>query len=151
MVKNIIIDASVIVKWYIDENDSDKAEIIKEQFINEKINIIIPTLLNFEVLNALKYSKLFDLDELNSVGESIENYGFNIIMIRDEIREKMIEFAINHNISIYDASYIALAEKFNTQLITADEKIVKKLPKNLKLLILNLKNYNEDQIISLSQ
>ena len=90
---------------------------------------------------------MFDLDELNSVGESIENYGFNIIMIRDEIREKMIEFAINHNISIYDASYIALAEKFNTQLITADEKIVKKLPKNLKLLILNLKNYNEDQII----
>ncbi len=90
---------------------------------------------------------MFNLDELNSVGESIENYGFNIIMIRDEIREKMIEFAINHNISIYDASYIALAEKFNTQLITADEKIVKKLPKNLKLLILNLKNYNEDKII----
>ncbi len=52
MVKNIIIDASVIVKWYIDENDSNKAEIIKEQFINEKIDIIIPTLLNFEVLNA---------------------------------------------------------------------------------------------------
>ncbi|QEE16157.1 type II toxin-antitoxin system VapC family toxin [Promethearchaeum syntrophicum] len=144
MVKNIIIDASVIVKWFIDENDSDKAEIIKEQFINEKINIIIPALLNFEVLSALKYSKLFNLEELNSVGESIENYGFNIIMIRDEIREKMIEFAINHDISIYDASYLALAEKFKTQLITADEKIIKKLPKNLKLLILNLKNYNKD-------
>jgi len=141
MVKNIVIDASVIVKWFIDENDSDKAEILKEQFISEKINIIVPTLLYYEVLNALKYSKLFKLDELNLVGESIENYGFNVIMIRDEIREIMVEFAINHDISIYDASYIALAEKFKTQLITADEKISKKLPKNMKMKIINLKNY----------
>ena len=141
MTKNIVLDASVIVKWFIDENDSDKAEIIKEQFINEKINIIIPSLLYYEVLNALKYSKLFKLDELNLVGESIENYGFNAVVIKDEIREKMVEIAINHDISIYDASYIALAEKFNTQLITADEKISRKLPKNLKALISNLKNY----------
>lgn len=141
MAKNIVLDASVIVKWFIDENNSDKAEIIKEQFINEKINIIIPSLLYYEVLNALKYSKLFKLDELNLVGESIENYGFNAVVIKDEIREKMVEIAINHDISIYDASYIALAEKFNTQLITADEKISRKLPKNLKALISNLKNY----------
>ncbi len=142
MAKNIVLDASVIVKWFIDENDSDKAEIIKEQFINEKINIIIPSLLYYEVLNALKYSKLFRLDELNLVGESIENYGFNAMVIKDEVREKMLEIAINHDISIYDASYIALAEKFNTQLITADEKISKKLPKNLRMHVLNLKNYN---------
>jgi len=141
MSRNIVIDASVIVKWFIDENESDKAEIIKEQFINEKINLIIPSLLYYEVLNALKYSKLFKLDELNLVGESIENYGFDVIEIKDEIREKMVEIAINHDISIYDASYIALAEKFKTQLITADEKISNKLPKNLKLLISNLKNY----------
>ena len=142
MATNIIIDASVITKWFIDETDSDKAEKIKEQFINEKINIIVPSLLNYEVLNALKYSKLFRLDELNLVGESIENYGFNVILIKDDVREKMVEIAVNHDISIYDASYIALAEKFNTQLITADEKISKKLPKNLKMLISNLKNYN---------
>ncbi len=141
MINNIVIDASVIVKWFIDENDSDKAEIIKELFINEKINIVVPSLLYYEVLNALKYSKLFRLDELNLVGESIENYGFDFIVIKDEIREKMVEIAINHDISIYDASYIALAEKFNTHLITADEKIAKKLPKDLKLLISNLKNY----------
>ena len=142
MVKNIVIDASVIVKWFIDEKDSDKAEKIKEQFINEEINLIIPSLLYYEVLNALKYSKLFKLDELNLVGESIENYGFNAVVIKNEIREKMVEIAINNDISIYDASYIALAEKFNTQLITADEKISKKLPKSLKILISNLKNYN---------
>ena len=141
MINNIVIDANVIVKWFIDENDSDKAEIIKELFINEKINIVVPSLLYYEVLNALKYSKLFRLDELNLVGESIENYGFDFIVIKDEIREKMVEIAINHDISIYDASYIALAEKFNAQLITADEKISKKLPKDLKLLISNLKNY----------
>ncbi|MCF2139244.1 MAG: type II toxin-antitoxin system VapC family toxin [Candidatus Lokiarchaeota archaeon] len=142
MIKNIIVDASVIVKWFIDENNSDKAEKIKEQFVNEEINIIIPSLLYYEVLNALKYSKLFNVRELNLVGESLENYGFDVFAIKDEIREKMVEISLNFDVSIYDASYIALADKFNTQMVTADEKFSKKLPKNLKHLILALKDYS---------
>jgi len=141
MVKKVVLDASVIVKWFIKENDSDKAEIIKEQFINEEISIIVPSLLFYEILNALKYSSLFNAEELSLAGASIENYGFNVIMIKGEIRERMVEISINHDISVYDASYIALAEKFNTYLITADEKISKKLPKNQKSQILILKNY----------
>lgn len=47
--------------------------------------------------------------------------------------------AESYNISIYDATFIALAQEFNCDFITADEKLGNKV-KNLKFVKL-LKNY----------
>lgn len=133
-----IIDANVIIKWYVDESDSELALSIRDQFINHELDLIVPPLLYFEVLNGLKYTGEFTKEELNIVAESLENYGFNIILPKNEIRLKMIEIAMDYEITIYDAAYVALAIEKKTQLYTADEKIKKKLPNELKQYILNL-------------
>lgn len=139
----IIIDASVVVKWFIEEIDSDKARFIRDKFIDGKIELIAPSLLYFEVLNALKYSKLFDPSELDDAGESLEKYGFNIITIKDEIRKHMINIAVNHEMSIYDAVYLSLSIGLGKIYCTADEKIIKKLPSTLKKNVKNLKQIEE--------
>jgi predicted nucleic acid-binding protein len=74
--KQIVIDANVVVKWFIEEGNSTKARILRDKFIGKEIKLITPSLLYFEVLNALKYSKLFNQAELNDAEESLENYGF---------------------------------------------------------------------------
>ncbi|MBS7288613.1 MAG: type II toxin-antitoxin system VapC family toxin [Candidatus Freyarchaeota archaeon] len=43
------------------------------------------------------------------------------------LAEKTIEIAMDENITIYDASYVALAAILNTKLYTADKKLVEKL------------------------
>ena len=128
----IVIDASVVVKWFIEEIDSDKARYLRDKFIDGKIELTVPTLLYFEVLNALKYSQLFDPSELDDAGESLENYGFKVITIKNEIREHMIKVAVDHDMSIYDASYLGLSIVLGKIFCTADEKIIKKLPSRLK-------------------
>ena len=139
---SVVIDASVMTKWYIQENLSDYAEKIREGYINGRITLLAPTLLPYEVLNALMYSNLFSNQELNIIGESLENYGISLIAITDNIRSTMVEIAKNHKISIYDASYIALAVENKIQFITADSKIRKKLPAKLKERIINLEEYH---------
>lgn len=139
----IIIDANVIVKWFIEEEGSDKARILQKRYIEGEIELIIPSLLFFEVLNALKYSKLFNQVELNDAGESLENYGFTVIAIKKKIRESMVKIAVEHDMSIYDASYIGLSIIVGCVLITADEKIIKKLPKNLQKHIKSLNQIDE--------
>ena len=139
----IVIDASVVVKWFIEENDSDKARFLRDKFIDGKIELIVPSLLYFEVLNALKYSQLFDLSELNDAGESLENYGFKVITIKKEIRKHMIKFAVDQEISIYDASYLGLSIGLGKILCTADEKIKKKLPSTLKKNVKSLKQVEQ--------
>ena len=138
--KEIVIDASVVVKWFIEEKDSDKARFLRDKFIDGKIELIAPSLLYFEVLNALKYSHLFDLNELDNAGESLENYGFNLIAIKNQIRKQMIKIAFEHEISIYDASYLGLSIGLGKLFCTADEKIIKKLPSVLKK---NVKSLNQ--------
>ncbi len=128
----IVIDASVVVKWFIEENESDKAKFLRDKFIDGQIELLIPSLLYFEVMNALKYSKLFDPSELNDAGESLENYGFKVITIKKEIRECMIKIAVDHDISIYDTSYLGISIALGKIFFTADEKIIKKLPSKLK-------------------
>lgn len=139
----IVIDASVVVKWFIEEIDSDKARFLRDKFIDGKIELIAPSLLYFEVLNALKYSQLFDRSELDDAGESLENYGFNVITIKDEIRKHMIKIAVDHEMSIYDASYLGLSIGLGKIYCTADEKIIKKLPSTLKKNVKNLKQVEE--------
>jgi predicted nucleic acid-binding protein len=137
----IILDANVITKWFITEENSDKALSIQKKYVDRKIEIIIPSLLYFEVLNTLKYSSLFDKSELKSVGESLEKYGFTISPIKGEIRDLMIEIAVEYELTIYDAVYVALGEGMGIPFCTNDEKIVKKLPSRLKKNIMILREY----------
>jgi len=141
--REIVIDASVVVKWFIEEKDSDKALLIRDSFIGGKVELYVPTLLYFEVLNALKYSQLFKPSDLEDAGESLENYGFKVITIKDEIRKHMINAAIDYDLSIYDASYLGLSIGLEMLLYTADEKIIKKLPLTLKKKVKSLKQVEE--------
>ncbi len=130
--KRFVIDASVIVKWFIEEGGSDKAEDIRVAFIKKEIELICPLLLQFEVLNALKYSGLFTKAELLVAAESIENYPFTLQVIKGEAQAKMVEIAVDHELSMYDAAYIALAITEKEVLVTADDKIGRKLPAGWK-------------------
>jgi predicted nucleic acid-binding protein len=118
----IVIDANLITKWYITEQNSDKAEILREKFVKKEFEIILSPLYKFEVLNALKYSNLFTQSELNSIGESLESYGFKVISIQNKIRENMVNILMDYDLTIYDASYVALATEMSCLFCTGDTK-----------------------------
>ena len=139
----LVIDASVVVKWFIEENDSEKAVLLRDKFIEGKVEFYVPSLLYFEVLNALKYSQLFDSSELNDAGESLENYGLKVVVIKNELRKNMIKIALEHGLSIYDASYLGLSIGLDKLFCTADEKIIKKLPLAFKQKVKSLNQIEE--------
>jgi len=122
----IVVDASVVVKWFVEEKYSKEALIIRDSFTEGLIDIIAPSLLYFEVLNALKYSGAFGEDELKKVARILEDYQFTIYELRGAYAEKAVEIAMRKGITIYDASYVALALIEETELYTADEKLLTK-------------------------
>ncbi len=141
----MVIDASVMAKWFIDEKNSFDAQALMEQYINGEILLFSPSLIYFEVLNALKYSKIFDIESLNLIGQTIDDYGIERIAITRNIRSMMIKISVNYDLSIYDASYVAIALEMDMKLITADRKIKKKLPSDLKKSIIDLCDYSPKQ------
>ena len=113
----------VVVKWFIEEKHSDKALGLRDRYINLEIELLAPELLPYEVLNALRYSKLFTLQEMRNIAQAVNLYGFKLYPLTGELAELTVEVAYANGLTIYDASYLALAIKNKTKLYTADKKL----------------------------
>lgn len=135
MARKAVVDASVVVKWFIKEEDTKQALALRDRFVEGSLKLIAPSLLHFEVLNAIRYSGVFNKKELKELAIAIGGYGFELHNLLEKFSEFTAEIALVRNLSIYDASYIALAEISKISLYTVDQKIVD----NCKLAI-HLKN-----------
>lgn len=55
--ETLVLDASVILKWYKEEENSDKTLEIRDKCIRGEIQISAPHLVLYEMANALRYSR----------------------------------------------------------------------------------------------
>lgn len=55
----MVLDASVILKWFLEENGSNKALKIKESHVAGTSTITTPDIVIYEVGNALRYEPEF--------------------------------------------------------------------------------------------
>ncbi len=80
----------------------------------------------FEVLNVLRSSRVYSKEELIGAVSSLELYGIDLWELRNEYGSRVAKVAIELDLSVYDACYVALAEIAKASLVTADEEIVSK-------------------------
>lgn len=135
MKKTIIIDASVVAKWLLPDENNLIADIIKKAFANREIAVAIPSLIFYEINNLLKsavLSKRISAKDSVDFYESFLNLNFTILWSK-ELLKNTLQKALDLNISSYDASYVALAEYLNIPFYTADEKLVEKIGSRLVL------------------
>ena len=136
----VVVDASVVVKWFVDEKNSDKAIRLRDRYVEGEISIVAPELIIFETLNALKYKRLFSMNELMKVAEALEAFSFTLYSLKDAYARKTIETAAENNITIYDASYVALAAIKNTTMYTADKKLITQLKQKYRRNVKNIED-----------
>ena len=125
MNESVVVDASLAVKWLVEEDDSDKAHAALESWVARDVTRIAPYLLPFEVANALHRRVL--RGELN-VGDGIRMIS-RLLTSRLElhqppelhVRALQLASQLNQN-AAYDAHYLALAESIGCELWTADER-----------------------------
>ena len=119
-----VIDASVMVKWFLHEQNSDIAVSLKDSFLKGEIGLIAPDLIILELANSLRYKKQKE-KEILLANKRIWELGIKLVRINDAIMSKTIENSIKYNITVYDALYITLAQIHGTFLITADRELYK--------------------------
>ncbi len=138
----VVLDASVVVKWFVEEEGSREALEIRDRYVEGEIQIIAPELITYEVLNALYYKRLFSEDELKLISEALEAYSFSLYPLRGEYAKKAVEVSYENDITLYDASYVALAIVRDTFTYTADERLIRKLGKVYRRYIRSLRSDN---------
>lgn len=144
--KGVVIDASVAAKWFIPEEDSDKASKILHSYVNGRIELYAPDLIIYEVANVLRYRPDISDETLTANLRSFFKLELNLIPPLPEILDAAITKAKRLDLSVYDACYVVVAEKLAANLITADTEIHEKCGGN-KLTFL-LKDLDEGWRIS---
>jgi predicted nucleic acid-binding protein len=119
----MVIDASVVLKWFMDEEDSDKANALKNLHLSGTSTITLPDIALYETGNALRYKNEFSSKEISRCFDDLEDLHLDIIAPYPEIAEITIEIARQNDITFYDAFYVALAKELGLQFITADKQL----------------------------
>jgi len=120
-----VVDASVIIKWYVPEGDYEAARAMR----TAETALAAPDLLFAETANIIW--KLVRRGEMTSsrgieIIDEIVTAPF-ITVSNQSLAQDALDLAIATGLSAYDASYVALAIRIDKILITADEKLVRKL------------------------
>ena len=123
----LILDASVAVKWFTMEPLRDKALIIRDKYVNGELDLEAPSLLYYEVANALRYNPRFGIEEVRSAVRALEDLAITIYDFKGELASRAVELAYRFGITVYAAAYVALAAIRNATLYTADKEVVVKV------------------------
>lgn len=133
--KQVVIDASVVLKWYLaDEKYGHAALGLLEDYLSDEVDILAPSILEYEVINGLIIAQKRGRIKEKMILQAIEGFVNLEISIRDLhlFYPKVLHFCRIFRLSAYDASYLALADEEGISLVTADQGLYNIVKKELK-------------------
>ncbi len=122
-----VVDASVGAKWFFSETGEEAASYLLQCLQRRKMKLIVPDFFYIEIGNVCR-NRVRKKEINSSAALAIMDHvaQFPIARYPDgDLWDVAFENAIQFDISVYDALYIALAEIYTVPLITADEVLVK--------------------------
>lgn len=119
------VDASVVVKWFLEEEFAEEARKLRNDHLAEAITVEAPAVLPFEVLNAARFSGALDRSELVRIADALEQASIPLYDLGGSLAAKALEVALETDLTVYDASYVALAQILDAPLYTADEEMLR--------------------------
>ena len=121
----VVVDASVAVKWLVEEEDSDRATSLVRLWDGGGVQMTAPYLMPFEVANALHRrvaSGELEVEMAASLMEQLESFG---IELHHPAGLHGIALRLANRLgqrASYDSHYLALAETLGCELWTADRQ-----------------------------
>lgn len=118
-----VVDASVVMKWFITEPDSGKALVFRERQLSGDIDLAAPDLLLYEVAHVLVRKKGFHTLEAQDAIDCLLGVGIDIVVPDRDLVCDAIRLANESGLSVYDACYAALAAQQGAELVTSDKQL----------------------------
>lgn len=124
--KRLVIDASVALKWFLrDEKYGDRAMGLLERFVRGEIDLVAPSLMVYEIINALGIAQRKGRIDEERVLASVSGFidlGITFVDVTG-LEARVLHFCRVYDRTAYDASYLAVAEQGSLVLITGDERL----------------------------
>lgn len=125
-----VVDASVVLKWFLRERESAAADLLLEKFLNDEVELLAPGLILVETASALwkraMVRKEISADEATLIYRDLLTLPLSVIP-SGTVADAALQIALKHKHSVYDAIYCALAIERHCDFVTADRTLANKL------------------------
>lgn len=126
----VCVDASLVAKWLIDEDDSPLALDVLERWIQQSTDMVAPILIDYEMGSVLRKVAARGLISADEARERL--HLLEVLPIRrlhpPFLLQRAWAIATRYGLyTIYDASYAALAEHLGVRLYTCDKAFISAL------------------------
>jgi predicted nucleic acid-binding protein len=125
-----VIDASVGIKLFVTEHLSERADALFAQLTAQPpTRLYVPDLFYSECANVLwKYVRRFGYPRADAQQAVADLVSLNLRRVPAlDLLTDALGIALSLNVTVYDASYLALADRLTAPLVTADESLARKL------------------------
>ena len=122
----IVVDSSVVIKWFVVEPFSTEARRILDEYATGALALHAPDLINAEVGNVVWKKHRFQglaAEDAQQIIDEYRNLTFVLTPTAD-LLDDAFRLAVTHERTVYDALYIALSVREQCHYVTADEKLV---------------------------
>jgi predicted nucleic acid-binding protein len=119
----VVVDSSVAYKWLSDVGEESVVE-AREMLDSAESGAMLlaaPATLHVELANALRYSCL-EPDDAVEIIDEFESFHVELFEPTTARLHAAAELAYLHNLSVYDALFLALAEELGCAFVTADRR-----------------------------
>jgi predicted nucleic acid-binding protein len=124
-----VVDASVVVKVLVPEDDSDLARALIGGTSDNGSDVrAVPSLLYLECANALWKLVRRGLLPAEDARPGVRDVLALPLQVwrAEHLAEAALELALTHDITAYDAAYLALSDLLTLPLVSADERFIRK-------------------------
>lgn len=122
--RRIVLDASVVVKWFHDETQTNEALRILNEINDGRLAASVPDLLLYEVANVLVRGVGKSSTQITDALRILAEMSWEVVTPSATLLEDASSLAVHRPpLTVYDAVYVALALRRNVELVTADVQL----------------------------
>ena len=124
--KEFVLDASFALHWCFEDEATAASESILTVLQNQEGTAWVPGIWPYELLNGLGKGVTrgrVEREKAFFLWREIRALPIRIVEV--PVDEHLLELALQHNLAIYDASYLSLAIMRNPPIATGDAKVQK--------------------------
>lgn len=119
-----VLDTSVIAKWFFNEEGTDRAEALLAELLEGSARVQVPSSMFYELANVVwtQRNKGFSEQQARMVWAEVVTFPLSVTDW-SELLPEALTFAIQHDVTVYDAVFVVLARQLGGDLVTADEAL----------------------------
>lgn len=123
----LVLDASVVAKWFINEPDSDKTLPLLDEASHGRWQLVVPDLLQLELAHIFwKHRQLgYARGQLQRAFKELDLFRLEWMPVAS-LLQKAIDAAYELEITVYDACYLMTASVLHATLATFDRHMAKR-------------------------